>query len=89
MHDDSGDTNPDEWEAYISKLSQSGCFQGGSSIGTGVCISKSGNTTAINRHLSGYMRIQAESLEHAKNLIVGNPAFETGGTVEIRELPKD
>jgi hypothetical protein len=42
----------------------------------------------ITGHLSGYVRIQAESLSHAKTLVQGNPVFEAGGTVEIRELPR-
>lgn len=44
---------------------------------------------AITAHLSGYIRVQAESLEAAKALLDGNPTFEAGGTVEIRELPRD
>ena len=39
--------------------------------------------------LSGYIKIQANSLSHAQELVIGNPVFEAGGTVEIRELPKD
>lgn len=88
MHDDGGDSNPDDWEAYITKLNTAGNFQGGSSIGKGICVSKSGDSAAITGQLSGYMRISAENLEDAKKLIVGNPVFEAGGTVEIRELPK-
>jgi hypothetical protein len=32
--------------------------------------------------------VQAENLERARELVQGNPVFEAGGTVEIRELPK-
>lgn len=40
MHSDSDNTNSDDWSVYIAKLNQLGVFQGGSSIGSGACISK-------------------------------------------------
>jgi hypothetical protein len=36
----------------------------------------------------GFIKVQAESLDHARELLKGNPVFEAGGTVEIRELPR-
>jgi hypothetical protein len=90
MHNDAkdGDTNRDEeWAAYISKLQQAGAFQGGSAIGRGVCLSKSGRSPEVTSRLSGFIRVQAESLAQARDLVQGNPVFEAGGTVEIRELP--
>lgn len=92
MHDYAdGRRNRDgtEWAAYLNKLRQAGVFQGGSSIGDGVCESKSGPAPEITRHLSGYIKVQAESLTEARALVVGNPVFEAGGTVEVRELPRD
>jgi hypothetical protein len=88
MHSDSGPTSPKEWDAYIGRLNGLGVFQGGSSIGDGVCVSKSGETNAITGHLSGYIKIKAATLDEAKQFVDGNPAFEAGGTVEIRELPR-
>ena len=44
--------------------------------------------TTITGHLAGYIRVNADSLEQAKALLAGNPVFEAGGTVEIRELPR-
>lgn len=77
------------WAAYFAKLEQAGAFQGGSAIGGGVCVSKSTSPAPdITPHLSGYIHLQAESLSHARDLVFGNPVFEAGGTVEIRELPK-
>jgi hypothetical protein len=32
-------------------------------------------------------RVNADSLDQARSLLIGNPHFEAGGTVEIRELP--
>ena len=91
MHDDvpDGQRSPDgDWAAYFAKLREVGAFQGGSSIGDGVCASKSSQSAKITEHLSGYIRIRAESLASARELVVGNPVYEAGGTVEIRELPK-
>lgn len=31
----------------------------------------------------------ARDLEHAREYLDGNPVYEAGGTVEIRELPRD
>ena len=37
MHDDAvGDQS--DWQPYLDKLKQTGCFQGGSAIGEGVCV---------------------------------------------------
>ncbi len=77
------------WSRYINSLQAKGVFQGGSSIGPGICKNTSGSTKSITRCLAGYIRIQAESLSHAEDLLQGNPVFEAGGTVEIRELPQD
>lgn len=87
MHDDSVVVDT-AWEPYLRGLRQSGCFQGGSAIGEGVCVRKTGVSRAGTTHLGGYIRVSAESLEQAKSLLTGNPVFETGGTVEIRELPR-
>ena len=79
---------PLEWEPYLANLRQSGNFSGGSSIGDGVCIRKGGSAREITVHLSGFIRVRAESIDAAKKLVFGNPVFEAGGTVEIRELPR-
>jgi hypothetical protein len=91
MHNDAKDakrTRGDEWAACFAKLRQAGAFQGGSAIGDGVCLSKAGTPPGITPQLSGYIRVQAESLNRARELVQGNPIFEAGGTVEIRKLPK-
>lgn len=93
MHGDTSHRRPTpesvEWAQYFAKLEQAGAFQGGSAIGDGVCVSKSTVPPPnITQHISGYIRVQAESLSHARDLVTGNPIFEAGGTVEIRELPK-
>ena len=92
MHDDAPDSGSeptgDGWGRYIETLQASGNFQGGSAIGGGVCARKSGVAPMITGHLSGFIRVGAESLDHARSLLAGNPVFEAGGTVEICELPR-
>ena len=91
MHNDAktdGHSGDDGWAEYIAKLQQAGVFQGGSAIGDGICITKTGTPPAITSQLSGFIRVQADSLNRAQELVHGNPVFEAGGTVEIRELPK-
>lgn len=77
-----------DWDSYFADLNASGHFQGGSAIGGGVCVRKWGAAPEIARHLTGFIRIEADSLEHARSFLAGNPVFESGGTVEIRELPR-
>jgi hypothetical protein len=87
MHDDAVDEER-AWEPYLHGLRQTGCFQGGSAIGGGVCVRNSGTPAPMTAHLCGFIRVNADSLDQARSLLVGNPLFEAGGTVEIRELPR-
>src|SRR4051812_20835934 len=93
MHDDvpagAGAPSDQAWSAYFAKLRASGRFNGGSAIGAGECVTKAGSTKDVTRHLTGFIRVNAESLDAAKSLVNGNPVFEAGGTVEVRELPRD
>ena len=89
MHDDAAAAEDEEsWEPYLQKLKASGSFEGGSAIGDGLCARKSGAVPGITAHLTGYIRVKAEDIDHAKSLLIGNPHFEAGGTVEVRELPR-
>jgi hypothetical protein len=76
------------WGPYLGRLQAEGNFQGGSAIGDGVCARKSGVAPPITTHLTGFIRIEAASLDHARTLLSGNPVWEAGGTVEIRALPR-
>ena len=87
MHDDADD-DENAWEPYLRRLKQSGCFEGGSAIGHGICARKTGAVPPLTAHLTGYIRVNANSLDHAKSMLAGDPLFEAGGTVEIRELPR-
>lgn len=92
MHNDApADENgrAEQWPVYFARLRAANAFQGGSAIGDGICVSKSESVPPVTRHLAGYIRVQAESLSAARDLVIGNPVFEAGGTVEVRELPRD
>ncbi len=78
-----------EWSAYFATLFQTGAFQGGSAMGDGVCMAKSGASRPTTGHLAGYIRVRAADLDAARAMVIGNPVYEAGGTVEIRELPND
>jgi hypothetical protein len=86
MHTDADDDG--SWEPYLEWLKATGCFQGGSAIGGGICLRKDGAARPLTAHLAGYIRVDADSIDYAKSLLAGNPHFEAGGTVEIRELPR-
>ncbi|CAN5158833.1 hypothetical protein BH11MYX1_BH11MYX1_02150 [soil metagenome] len=84
-HDDA--TAEAGWNEYLAKLRASGQFDGGSSIGAGACFNKSGPAKPTSS-VVGFVRVRAESLDAARTFLAGNPVYEAGGTVEIRELPK-
>jgi len=83
MHDDSqgsaNEPSDDRWASYLQKLRAAGCLQGGSSIGSGVCVNKGGVPVKVSEHLVGFIRVQAHDLNHARQLLDGNPVFEAGG----------
>ena len=88
MHDDAAEDAAGSWEPYLQRLKESGAFEGGSAIGEGICARKGGTVPSVTSHLTGYIRVNAASIDHARSLLAGNPHFEAGGTVEIRELPR-
>jgi len=89
MHNDPVRSASDnDWETYIQALVKSGTFRGGSAIGSGVCRRKSGTAPPITTQIGGYTRLEAGNLAEVEALLAGNPVFENGGTVELRELPK-
>jgi hypothetical protein len=88
MHDDAPDLPGREaWGPYLGELQAKGRLQGGSAIGPGLCARKGGPPPPVTGHLTGFIRVAAADLEDARALLSGNPVFEAGGTVEIRELP--
>lgn len=90
MHNDAASTPSAEmWQSYLSGLRQQGVLDGGSSIGGGTAFRKELPSGRQSSHLAGYIRVRAESAEQARQYLSGNPVFERGGTVEIRQLPTD
>ncbi len=91
MHDDAppdgGGDDANDWVSWIAALDARGCFVGGSEIGKAICVRKIGKPGQPALHLVGYVKVSAESLEAACLLLPGNPAWEAGATIEVRELP--
>jgi hypothetical protein len=88
MHDDAKADDPSAWNAYLQTLKQKGVFEGGSEIGGGICMRKDAASRDITKHLVGYIRVAATTIDEVKSFLSGNPHFEQGGTIEIRELPQ-
>jgi hypothetical protein len=89
MHNDAVEKPaPELWPRYFSSLSVRGVFGGGSSIGSGEVFRKQETPDNPSDHLVGYIRVKSASLAEARELLAGNPVFECGGSVEIRELPR-
>jgi len=88
MHNDVAAGDDADWEPYIRRLKEQGAFEGGSEIGEGLCVRKGAAAPQITDRLVGYIRVTAPTIDDVKSLLPGNPHFEAGGTVEIRELPR-
>ncbi len=89
MHSDIPPNAPEaSWDEYIGKLKSDGRLGGGSAVGKGQTYRKGGKPHPPTSHIGGYIRVTAKDLADAETLLAGNPVYEAGGTVEIRELPK-
>lgn len=88
MHNDYDGQHEAAWDRYLAFLSAEGALRGGSAIGSGVAMRRTGKAADVTPHLAGYVKIEARDLDHARLLVAGNPVYEAGGTVEIRELPR-
>ncbi len=89
MHDDAArPVLADAWAPYLETLRASGVFQGGSAIGAGEALQKGRAPKTAGLSVTGYIRIIARDLDEARRWVPGNPVFESGGTVELRELPR-
>ena len=90
MHGDATAPESDEaWGAYFGRLHASGALKGGSSIGAGGSFRKSGAAAPVSGQLTGYIKVEAVDFAAARLWLEGNPVYEAGGTVEVRELPMD
>lgn len=88
MHNDAQGEDENAWDPYFARLRARGAFEGGSAIGDGACFRKPGHRTPATAHLTGYIRITAKDFTDAQSLLDGNPVYDAGGSVEIRELPQ-
>jgi hypothetical protein len=89
MHDDmTASPTPAMWATYLAALRERGVFDGGSAIASGKTVRRDGAAAGISDHIGGYIRVRAPDLAAAEALLAGNPVYECGGTVEIRELPR-
>lgn len=79
----------DRWAAYIAELRQTGRFDGGSSVGSGERCRNGETPQPVEAGLTGFIRVRAENLQDARRFLARNPHYEAGGSVEIRELPRD
>ncbi len=87
MHDDAR-----MWKATGSHISQSyrlvALSKGVVPLVVASVSERKDEPPSLTVHLAGYIRVNADDLDHAKSMLAGNPHFEAGGTVEIRELPR-
>ena len=88
MHD-AEPADPAAWAAYVGELQAKGVLRGGSAIGRGVCLKKGGVARPISSHIVGYVRIEVDDMAAAQALLAGNPVYEAGGVIELRELPRE
>ena len=76
-------SHQDGWDVYIDSLVAKGCMRGGSSLGKGICVQNDAEDTACD--VTGYIRFEANDLAAARLLLVGNPAYEAGCSIEVLE----
>jgi len=90
MHNDApdgGKPRPQaEWTEYFDRLNAEHVFEGGSSIGGGLCVNIDGKSRTITSPIYGYIRLRVRDLDQARELAAQNPVYKAGGTIEIREL---
>lgn len=81
--------DPAGWGDYLKKLRGTGQFEGGSELANGEVFRKDGAPAAMTSSVDGFIQIRAESLNDLRALIEGNPVYEAGGSIEVREMPQD
>lgn len=76
------------WGAYSGRLREDGRIEGGSSIGVGRALRREGAPGPVAAHIIGYLVFEADAITDVEALMIGNPDYEAGATVEIRTLPE-
>ena len=88
MHNDATTTvAASGWQPYLQRLQAAGKLRGGSAIAEGTCFRRDAAPAPMTCGIVGFIRIEARDIAEAKTLLVGNPVYEAGGTVEVRTLP--
>ena len=88
MHNDATTTvAASGWQPYLQRLQAAGKLRGGSAIAEGTCFRRDAAPAPMTCGIVGFIRIEARDIAEAKTLLVGNPVYEDGGTVEVRTLP--
>lgn len=75
-----------DWDAFFEMLNAGSHLIGGSSLGRGMAVRGGVFSEALSQTITGYIVIQAESLERAKEIALKCPVHQTGGTVELFTL---
>jgi len=84
--------NMELWKNWIGSIAQTGKFVGGQPLMPGGrLMSKGGGITDApfdegKEVLNGYVITKADSYDEAQQQAEGCPIFDTGGTLEIREM---
>ena len=77
-----------DWDQYFKMLRDQNHMIGGSALNQGISVKDAVFSNAITPTITGYLLIQAESLEKAKEIMALSPVHKTGGTVELFTLVK-
>jgi hypothetical protein len=81
--------DPERWSNYVAMLRSRQALVDGSALGNGIlCRIGQPDRTAVSG-VDGVLRIRADSLAAARDCLQGNPTWDGGGTVEIREWVTD
>ena len=84
-----GRSTEGDWEGYVNTLVKSGKFRGGSSLSNGFSTIKGSLEQNASCVVTGFMRFEATDIEEVRELLTGNPVYESGGEVEIQELVEE
>jgi len=76
----------ENWDEYFKMLREGSHMIGGSALDHGISLKEGVFTQAQSATITGYIVIQAEDLEAAKNIASQSPIHKAGGTVELFTL---
>lgn len=77
---------PEHWETYFDLLIGGDHLVGGSSLASGISLQNGQYAGAISETVTGYIVIQADHLDQAKDLMTQSPIHRAGGMVELFPL---